>query len=125
LVVETFHFSKYSGEAHVSDSRRILEKRPSGVDFGKHADSRRPEPAHIILALLLPGSTRRLTRHASSEEKSPSIGRAVEGSDIGVTGDSGPGFCKELLASFVGLTEADGFESAPVSGERESSESRE
>jgi hypothetical protein len=52
LVARTCHFSENSGEAHVSDSRRILEKRPSGLVVSKQAQSLRPEPAVIFASAL-------------------------------------------------------------------------
>jgi hypothetical protein len=56
FVALSFHFSENSGEAHVSDSRRILEKRPSGLVVSKQAQSFRPEPAVICASSLLSGA---------------------------------------------------------------------
>jgi hypothetical protein len=68
FVALSFHRSENSGEAHVSDPRRILEKRPSGPDFGQASDSRRPEPAVICRSSLLACARGRLAGHASGEE---------------------------------------------------------
>jgi len=68
FVADGFHFSEYSGEAHVSDSRRILEQRPSGPDSGQNSDSFRPEPAVVRRSALLTGSRGGLARHAAGEE---------------------------------------------------------
>jgi len=84
------HVRQNSVEAHVSDSRRILENRPSWLDLSKNADSFRPEPAVIFRASLLPGTTGWLAWHSGSEEKSSIVFCSIECPYVVMYVSSGP-----------------------------------
>jgi hypothetical protein len=132
FVAFSFHLSENSGEAHVSDSRRILEKRPSGLVVSKQAQSLRPEPAVICASSLLSGTGGGLARDACGEKPDrrtspPSSGSpirapprlvfpAFDASGVGhaetphvvVDGDSGPDAGEEVPAPLVDFAELDG-----------------
>jgi hypothetical protein len=119
FVTESFHVSKNSGEAHVSDSRRIFEQRPSGPDFGNDSDSFRPKPAVITAALLLPGAAGRLAWNAGSEKKCPCVSPPVELSHVLILHYSRPRLAQEGAASFILFHEAHCLNSVGLCGQGE------
>jgi hypothetical protein len=124
FVAAPSHLRKYSVEVHIVDARRVLENNPSGLDFFKHTQSFRPEPAVISLASLLPGATCRLTWWSSCEKANSAVSSTVEGSDVWVNGES-PSPFKEGAAALVFFAEGDGAEPSCSSGKSKPSESAE
>jgi hypothetical protein len=125
FVTDRFHVSKDSGEAHISDPRRILEKRPSGPDFGKDSQSFRPEPAVIFRASLLPGSTCRLTRNPCRHKPCTAILGSVERPDVIVLLHVRPGAVEERPAVLVDLDLHPRFDAVPFRRERKPAYPRE
>lgn len=123
FVAEPSHLKKYSVEAHVSDSKRILEYDPIRLRLGKHAQSFRPEPAVIFLASLVPGAACGLAWWSPSEKSNSPIFGGIEFADVWLAWDTPSGF-KEGSASFVIFTEGNGSESAGASGHRKATDAR-
>jgi len=114
FVTKGFQVSKYSSEPHIVDPRRVFKKTPIGPCFGNDSKSLRPEPAHVSLASLLPGTTRWLAWNSCREEKPPSPSGSVEVPDVG--NDRNPWICpfEEFLAPFVFLTKYLRFNPCPL-----------
>jgi hypothetical protein len=124
LVPDPLQRKKDSVEVQVDDSKRRFENKSIRLDFRKHSQSFLPEPAVIILASLLPGSTAWLTWRSSGKKGSAAVPSSVEGTYIGM-GLESVGSCKESPTPLVTLTHGNSSESGPPSGNCESSESGE
>ena len=64
-VADVFQVSKHLVECQIDDPRHIFTKHPSGPEFRYDSKHFRPEVTVIVLASVLPGDGKRLTRKSS------------------------------------------------------------
>ena len=123
FVAFAFQRSKYSVEAHVLDSRRVLENTDAGLCLRNNAQSFRPEPAVICCASLLAGTTGRLARDASGENVNSGVLVGIEAFNVVVNRDCRPCFSEEVLATLIFFNKGDRADSFGMSRDSPSAKS--
>lgn len=122
FVADPSHFRKYSVDAHVEDSKRVLENDAIRLCFRKHAQSSRPLPTVIAIASALPGTAGWLAWWTSCENRDACVLSAVEFVNVGMDREL-PGLFEETSAAFVSLAKSNGVESCPLCGKGEAAKS--
>lgn len=77
-------------EFHLDDSSNIFANDPTGPGFRYNSEHFRPEMPVIFLASSLPGTTERLARESSGENKRVWVGSSGEGEDVSEVGGYRP-----------------------------------